>query len=313
MLKIKKQVLCPLVKEENTMVQTWKPKKLKKKRNRGRPTNFETQLEMAKISWAPVMEYLSLLDSQKYDAIEHIPISTEKPYHIDFGSHILSIARGGNKQTIQWISGKQIKKIHDDLIETFGGQMGMLDPTQLDGLIDRAKHSRVFGHDPLETVVHKAAFLMHSLLRYHQFADGQKRTGLSTAFIFLGLNGYTVWSRNVLEEVHYCIKTAQGEHEVDEIAQWLADRIFRTDLLDPLKLVKGIVGHDIKLQCSKCHSFISPTAFRIKCNRCGREYELKITNIVLTGDHVSYNIGLHKLEESELVVKGMISVDEPKK
>jgi death-on-curing protein len=299
------------------MVLTGKVKSGKKKRKRGRLTHFETQLELAKISWAPVLECLSLLDSKKYSKIEDLPLN-EEPFHINLGKQLIESEKKNELKEIKWITGRQIKKIHDDLILTFGGELGIADESQLDAIVDRAKNSRIFGRDVFETVIHKAAFFMHSLLRYHQFADGQKRTGISTAFIFLGLNGYTMWSRNVLEEIHFCIETAQGEHEVEEITQWLADRILDHNSLAAEGrqniLTSVINNRHIKVQCSKCHSYISPNSFRVTCVRCGRQYELTLSGIVLTQGitpRIEYNVGLHKLEDSNLVKDGVISLNSP--
>lgn len=283
------------------------------KRREGRPSQFDIQLEMAKISWAPVIECLSLLDSKKYRSIEDIPPPPSK-YNIDGGKHVIAIERSSPIKVRRWITGSQIKKIHDDLINTFGGELGISDVTQLDSLIDRVKNSIIYGHDPLETVVHKAAFLMHSLLRYHQFVDGQKRTGISTAFIFLGLNGYTLWSRNVLEEVHYCIDTAEGKHDVEDITMWLSDHIYNLKYMPQKAAINNMLKRrKVRLQCTntKCRGFISPKSYRTKCAKCGREYELKITNVIASyglKPHVTYNIGLHKLEDSELVASGVISI-----
>jgi hypothetical protein len=132
------------------------------KRGVGHPTQFDKLLEMAKISWAPVMECLSLLDSKKYRSVEELP-TPEKPYNVNLGKHVIAIEREKPRKNLRWVSGAQIKKIHDDLIMNFGGELGIADETQLDAIIDRAKNSKIYGHDPLETVVHKAAFLMHSL------------------------------------------------------------------------------------------------------------------------------------------------------
>jgi death-on-curing family protein len=287
----------------------------KKKTRPGRPTQFEIQLEMAKISWAPVLECLSLLDSKRYNSIEDIPIVKEAPV-LNMGSRVLEVEghRDYTNEPIVWITGKQIKKIHDDLIEAFGGTLGIADESQLDAVIQRAKNSTVYNEDQLPTIVHKAAFFMHSLLRYHQFADGQKRTGLSTAFIFLGLNGYSFWSRDVLPEVHYCIEIAQGKHEVKEITKWLSNRIWKSDILTPelTTLNKILLSRNMKVRCTQCHSFISASTFRTKCARCGREYEIKISNFVWTrgiSGQIEFNVGLHKLEDSELVKSGVITLD----
>ncbi len=301
------------------MVFVGKPKSLKKsskKRRSGRPTQFEAQIEMAKISWAPVLECLSLLDS-KHRTIEELPLP-EKVYSVNLGERIIDIERKNPHKIEHWISGNDIKIIHDDLIKTFGGDLGIADVTQLDALIDRAKNSKIFGYDPLETVVHKAAYLMHNLLIYHPFVDGQKRTGVSTAFIFLGLNGYTFWSRNVLEEVRYCIETTTGQHNVDDITTWLSNRIWSSKGIKQKDTIEQIIkGSGVKAQCNntKCRGIITPKSYRTKCPKCGCEYELTISNVVVThgiNQQVTYRIGLHRLEDSELVMKGVISIEKEK-
>jgi Zn finger protein HypA/HybF involved in hydrogenase expression len=159
---------------------------------------------------------------------------------------------------------------------------------------------------------------MHSLLRYHQFVDGQKRTGVSTAFIFLGLNGYTMWSRNVLEEIHYHIDVAKGKHEVDEIALWLAGRIVPSKFTSKSQVFDFImsISHKQKakfksLHCTNCHNPIKPKTFRLKCPKCGRSFELRLTNVVITkkvkGYDATFILGLHKLEENILIKQGIIT------
>ena len=248
----------------------------KKRRRGGRPTQFDVQLEMAKISWTPVLECLSVSDSKIYKAVEDIPLPSEKPYSVNLGKEVIEIEKEYRHENIKWITGKQIKEIHDDMIITFGGELGIADETQLDALVDRAKNSKIFGHDVLETIVHKAAFLMHSLLRYHQFVDGQKRTGVSTAFIFLGLNGYSFWSRDVLAELHYCMETAQGEHDVEDITSWLSDRIWAPNIAKAKETINSFVGEkSFKAQCTNpyCRSMLNLKSYRTKCKNCGREYE----------------------------------------
>jgi len=285
------------------------------RRRSGRPTQFETQLEMAKISWAPVLECLSLLDTKKYNSIEEIPPPPDE-FSIDLGEMVIEGEKIESHKQIRWISSEQIKIIHDDLIETFGGEPGIADITQLDAIIDRAKNSKVFGHDPLYTVVHKAAFIMHSLLRYHQFVDGQKRTGLSSAFIFLGLNGYTFWSRNVLKEVHFCIETTQGKHDVEDIAKWLSNRILNPEKLEKGNIINKLieVRGGLHIQCTNqdCRGPILPKTYRTKCPKCGRQYELRIVNVVLTHGltpHATFNIGLHKLEDLPIVTSGVVTLN----
>jgi len=259
---------------------------------------FDTQLEMAKLSWAPVLEYLALVNDKN-------ELETFKPKdesnHIDTGPIIIQYEKEYPKKTIKWLTGRQIKDIHDDMLNTFGGEPGISDDTKLDALIDRAKNSEIFGEDPYKTIIHKAAFLMHSLLRYHQFVDGQKRTGISTAFIFLGLNGYTFWSRDPIQEFHYCIDVAKGKYEVEDITSWIANRIgFRELERKNPNITKIFLPYaDGKsLKCTKCQAYLSPTTFRIKCKRCGTEFELRARNVVfnqgICGPQIECRLGLHR-------------------
>lgn len=269
---------------------------------------FDTQLEMAKLSWAPVLEYLALVTDKSQ--LEDIPLD-EDVHHIGGGEVIIESEKINPNKKIKWLTGTQVKKIHDDMIKTFGGELGISDESRLDALIDRAKNSEIFGQDPYETVIHKAAFLMHSLLRYHQFIDGQKRTGISTAFVFLGLNGYTFWSRYPIEEFHYCIDVAEGKYEVEEITEWISDRIAPSEIADysPSFIKLFFPYTDSKsFRCTKCHAFLSPRSFRIKCKRCGTEFELRLRNVVFTrginGIKMESKLGLHRRDNSTASLEG---------
>jgi death-on-curing protein len=297
------------------MVYVGAPFKNRRKRG-GRPTRFDTLLEMAKVSWAPVLECLSLIDSKKFKYIEDIPPPPDN-FSIDLGERIIAEEKRSRRKQIRWISPEQIKIVHDDLIQTFGGAQGIADVSHLDSIVDRIKNSNFYGYDPLDTTIHKAAFIMHNLLRYHQFVDGQKRTGLSSAFIFLGLNGYTMWSRNVLKEVHYCIETTQGEHDISDITEWLSNRILDLSKVKHETIIDAILKHPsgVHARCTnqECRGAIALKAYRTRCPKCGRLYELRIANAVVThglNPYVTFNIGLHKLEDMPIVKTGIVTLDQ---
>ena len=79
----------------------------------------------------------------------------------------------------------------------------------------------LFGEAQFPTILDKAAALLHSLAYHHLFIDGNKRTAVRAVTLFLDLNGYDVtWSHDT--EYPYILEVAQGQHDVPEIAQWLA-------------------------------------------------------------------------------------------
>ena len=82
----------------------------------------------------------------------------------------------------------EILALHADQIHRYGGSLGIRDPGLLESAISTPKtmFSGSYLHADLAEMA--AAYLFH-LVRNHPFLDGNKRTGLMTAFVFLGLNG----------------------------------------------------------------------------------------------------------------------------
>jgi len=203
----------------------------------------------------------------------------EEPVHFKLGESIIEaeLHKGRRDEDVRWLSVDEVVRIHDEMIQTFGGATGMLDLGKVESALDRARHSRVYAEDLFPTILHKAASMMHDVLVYHPFADGQKRTGLSSAFIFLGLNGYSLWSRNVSDEVHFAIEVAKGQHDVEEVTRWLADRIAPPSALgenEIERLLKMVRPHE--RQCHRCQRYLRIRAYRTTCTGCGAEYKVLI-------------------------------------
>ena len=83
----------------------------------------------------------------------------------------------------------EILEIHDDQILRYGGDVGIRDRGLLESAIAMPQQS--FGGQFL----HKDIFEMAAAYAFHvaesqAFVDGNKRTGLAAAYMFLGLNGF---------------------------------------------------------------------------------------------------------------------------
>ena len=79
----------------------------------------------------------------------------------------------------------------------------------------------LFGQSQFPTLLDKAAALLHSLAYHHLFVDGNKRTAVRAVTHFLEINGYLItWDFEA--EYPFVLEVAQGQHEVPEIAAWLA-------------------------------------------------------------------------------------------
>lgn len=76
------------------------------------------------------------------------------------------------------------------------------------------------GKDLYPDIFYKSAALLQSLLKNHPFVDGNKRTALSSAGLFLRINGYML--RNMhKEEVKFAIRVDNEHLSLEQIAAWL--------------------------------------------------------------------------------------------
>ncbi len=85
----------------------------------------------------------------------------------------------------------EVLDFHEDLLQSFGGSVGIRDLALLESAVamPQSGAGRVFFHDfPFEMA---AAYAYH-IAQNHAFVDGNKRTALAAALVFLEINGYAV-------------------------------------------------------------------------------------------------------------------------
>lgn len=78
--------------------------------------------------------------------------------------------------------------------------------------------------DKFPTLWDKAALYLHRLARSQAFADGNKRTALEAADVFLGLNGYDFRSPSAGWTVRYMLAVAQNRKSQEQVRNWLRRR-----------------------------------------------------------------------------------------
>ena len=116
-----------------------------------------------------------------------------------------------------WITREDCLAYHESLLERFGGLSGIRDESLLDSALNRPKHLFSYGRP---TLFEMAAAYSHGIVKNHPFLDGNKRTGFMSAYIFLGVNG---WSLQAPEEeaVLETLALAAGETSEEAYAAWL--------------------------------------------------------------------------------------------
>ncbi len=120
---------------------------------------------------------------------------------------------------MKYLTPQRILLIHDRLIKRFGGSLGLRDKGLLESAAARLKVT-FGGEDLYPTIFHKAAALLHSLLKNHPFVDGNKRTALASAGIFLKLNGYKLINQHE-KELEFALKIENESLSFEEIIKWL--------------------------------------------------------------------------------------------
>jgi death-on-curing protein len=81
-----------------------------------------------------------------------------------------------------------VREIHDAVLKEFGGSSGLRDEGLLASAVF-APQSSFGGKSPYKDIIEIAAAYLFSLCRNHPFMDGNKRTAMTAAIVFLRLNG----------------------------------------------------------------------------------------------------------------------------
>ncbi len=117
------------------------------------------------------------------------------------------------------ISVKEVEKIHQILIDIFGGSHGIRDLGSLESALSRPFQS--FGNEELyPSPILKAAALLESILINHPFIDGNKRTAYTIVRLFLLSNNFDIKASQE-EKYNFIVSTASGKKDFDAIADWL--------------------------------------------------------------------------------------------
>ena len=110
-------------------------------------------------------------------------------------------------------------EIHTDQIHRYGGQSGVRDLGLLESALAQPEAS--FAGEWLHGDIYEmAAAYAYHLCQNHPFVDGNKRTALTTALVFLELNGISILDpRGRLENA--MIRMASGEMNKENFAKVL--------------------------------------------------------------------------------------------
>ncbi len=93
----------------------------------------------------------------------------------------------------KWLTCADVQALHEMAIEKAGGSHGLRDDSLLESALARPKNLNAYGEVDLFQL---AASYAEGISRNHAFVDGNKRTALAAAMMFLHDNGYEVLKRD---------------------------------------------------------------------------------------------------------------------
>lgn len=123
---------------------------------------------------------------------------------------------------IKFLKTSEVLQIYEYQVADLGGLCGVRSIELLDSAIyaSQATFGKKFLYDDIFVM---AAAYAHGIIKNHPFVDGNKRTGMLVAIVFLELNGVVVkFKRDELYDVGIAI--AQSQMNIDNIAELLRKR-----------------------------------------------------------------------------------------
>lgn len=119
--------------------------------------------------------------------------------------------------------------VHDEQLAEHGGLPGVRAPNLLASALARPRNLYEYGEPDLADLAASYAF---GIARNHPFADGNKRTALVVAELFLELNGHELTAGDP-ECVATFLALAAGELTEAELATWIRDNSHGPTRVEP--------------------------------------------------------------------------------
>jgi death on curing protein len=120
----------------------------------------------------------------------------------------------------RWPTSSVALGIHADQISKHGGSKGLRDRGLLESALERPRNRRRY--EPDSDLAQLAASYGFGIARNHPFIDGNKRVAFQAMYVFLGLNGLRIESREE-EVVSLMLSVASGDTDEPEFASWLRE------------------------------------------------------------------------------------------
>lgn len=117
-----------------------------------------------------------------------------------------------------WLTPRELLVIRRHVTERLPIRSGIVNPAAIYSAV-RRPFTSFGGHDLYPTLHDKVAALIHSLIAFHPFAEGNESTALLAGDVCLRLNGRRL--QPAADLAAFMRSIARGERDVPAIAGWL--------------------------------------------------------------------------------------------
>ena len=117
----------------------------------------------------------------------------------------------------RWVELAVVLAIHDEQLAEHGGQSGLRDLSLLESALARPGNRYLYEQAPLALLAASYAF---GISGNHPFVDGNKRTSLVVAELFLALNGIELRAADE-QVVTVWLDVAAGQIFEAQLADWI--------------------------------------------------------------------------------------------
>lgn len=123
------------------------------------------------------------------------------------------------RKALSYLSEAELIAVNHEMVAKYGGLHGVRDLNFLQLAVGRPQMSAGL-KDAYPTIYLKAAAMFHSIINNHPFLDGNKRTSLFSAVLFLEYNGYRI-NFQKKEAIEFTLKAHNDDWSVEQIADWI--------------------------------------------------------------------------------------------
>ena len=121
-----------------------------------------------------------------------------------------------------WVLDEVVFALHNEQLAEHGGLSGIRDRGAVLSALARPRNLVIY--DACDDIAWLAAAYAYGIAKNHGFLDGNKRTALVTADLFLALNGHQLKS-SPADNVMTILALADGSLTEDELTAWVRSNI----------------------------------------------------------------------------------------